>query len=211
MMEDKLILSDVFKTAWRALKTQFWLLVGLPIGFTIIYSLLLIYAFLEKGESISIGGLIVSFLNLLLLNLFMMGYLKNCFQSLEGEEPQFSAYGQNFGKLLSFLVANILCVIMIIIGLALLIVPGIYLALRLQFFYAYMADDNTGVIESFKRSWDITKGQSLKLFLLTLIMVLITIVGMIALLAGVFIAIPLTTLMYVCVFRKLTTRVALLQ
>ena len=207
-MEDKIVFSDIFRTAWRALKTQFWLLVGLVIGFTIIFSLLLVYAVPAKGESVSIGGLIVALISLLLLCLFMMGYLKNCFQTLDGEEPQFSAYGQVSEKLFSFLVAFILFVIMVAIGLVLLIVPGIYLALRLQFFYAFMVDENTGVIESFKKSWDITKGHALKLFLGMLLMLLISFAGLLTLIVGVFITTPLTALMYAYTFRKLTTPTA---
>ena len=207
-MEDKIVFSDIFRTAWRALKTQFWLLVGLVIGFTIIFSLLLVYAVPTKGESVSIGGLIVALISLLLLCLFMMGYLKNCFQTLDGEEPQFSAYGQVSEKLFSFLVAFILFVIMVAIGLVLLIVPGIYLAFRLQFFYAFMVDENTGVIESFKKSWDITKGHALKLFLGMLLMLLISFAGLLTLIIGVFITTPLTALMYANMFRKLTTPTA---
>jgi uncharacterized membrane protein len=204
-MEDKINFSDLFKTAWRALLNQFWLLVGLSVGFTIIFSLILIYIIPAKGESISIGGVIVALLSLLLLCLFYLGFLKNCIQTLEGDEPQFSAYGQVSGNLFSFLIATILFGILIIIGLALLVVPGIYLIVRLQYFYAFMADEKTGIIESFKKSWEITKGQSLKLFLLMLLMLLISFAGMIAFVIGIFITTPLIALMYASVYRKLTS------
>jgi len=207
-MEDKIIFSDILKTAWRALLSQFWLLVGLSIGFIIIFSLLLIYAAPAKGESVSIGGLIVSLISLLFLCLFLMGFLKNCFQTLEGDEPQFSAYGQVAGRLFSFLIAYIVLCIIVIIGLALLVVPGIYLLLRLQFFYAFMVDENAGIIESFKKSWDITKGQTLKLFLLMFIMLLMSILGMMTLIVGQFFTAPLTALMYTCAYRKLTSPTA---
>ena len=203
-MEDKLVYSDILKAALKGLKSQFWLLVGLIIGFTIVYSLLLIFTIPEKGETVGISGIIVSILSLFILCLFIMGYIKNCIQTLDGEEPQFSAYGQVSRKLLSFLVAYIILNIIIAIGTALLIVPGIYLGLRLQFFYAFMVDDNAGVIDSFKRSWNITKGHSFKLFILFLIALLIYFIGCIAFIAGIFIAIPFTVLMYGYTYRKLT-------
>ena len=207
-MEDKLDYSDILKAAWKGLISQFWLLVGLVIGFTIVYSLLLIFTVPSKGETIGISSIIVSTLSLFILCLFMMGYIKNCLQTLDGEEPQFSAYGQVSRKLLSFLVAYIILSIIITIGVILFIAPGIYLGLRLQFFYAFIVDDDAGIIDSFKRSWNITKGHSLKLFILFFIMLLIYIIGYLAVIIGIFVAIPLIVLMYGYTYRKLTAPAA---
>ena len=203
-MEDKIVYPDIFKTAWRGLMSQFWLLVGLMIGFTIIYSLLLIFSIPEKGEYISISSIIISILCMLLIGLFLMGYLKNCMQTLDGEEPQFSSYGKVSRKLLIFLVTHILYSLIVIVGLFFLIIPGIYLGIRLQFYFAFIVEDNCGIMESFKKSWEITKGRSLKLFVLWLITVLISFAGCIALLVGIFIASPLIVLMYGYTYRKLT-------
>ena len=207
-MEDKLVYSDILKAAWKGLKSQFWLLVGLIIGFTIVYSLLMIFTVPAKGETVGISSIIISILSYFLIALFMMGYLKNCLQTLDGEEPQFSAYGQVSRKLIIFLIAYLIMAIIITIGTALLIVPGIYLGLRLQFFYAFIVDENAGVIDSFKRSWNLTKGYTLKLFVLFLISLLICIIGHIALLVGIFVAIPFLVLMYCYTYRKLTAPAA---
>ncbi|MDR0744140.1 MAG: hypothetical protein LBF05_07275 [Tannerella sp.] len=207
-MEEKLVYSDILRTAWKGLISQFWLLVGLIIGFTIVYSLLYIFSLPAKGESMTTSGIIISLLCWLLLSLFQLGYMKNCFQTLDGEEPQFSSYGQVSRKLFSYLVASIIFTLIIAIGIVLLVVPGIYLALRLQFFFASMVDENTGIIESFKRSWEITKGHTMKLFIIMLIMTLISITGELALLAGIFVAIPLIVLMYGYIFRGLTAPAA---
>jgi membrane-anchored glycerophosphoryl diester phosphodiesterase (GDPDase) len=207
-MKEKINYSDIFRAAWKGLKSQFWLLTGLLIGFTIIYSLLFIFATPAKGESFGISGIIICILSSFLLCLFQLGYLKNCFQTLDGEEPQFSSYGQMSRKLISYIVASLIFMIIISIGFALLVIPGIYLSLRLQFFFASMVDENTGIIGSLKRSWEITKGQSIRLFAVMLIMILISFAGQIALFVGIFIAVPLIILMYGVVFRRLTTLAA---
>ena len=202
-MTEKIVYADIFKAAWKGLKSQIWLLAGLLIGFTIIYSLLCLFTAPAKGETISISGIIVMILCIVLQCIFMMGYLRNCLQTLEGEEPQFSAYGQVTRKLFRFLIAHILYSVMLAIGFALLILPGIYLILRFQFFIASMVDEDTGVIASFKRSWNITKGQTLQLFVLILIYLLIFFIGTIALGIGIFVAIPLIYLMYARTYYKL--------
>jgi len=204
-MKPKIIYSEIFKAAWKGFKSQCWILMGLVIGFTIIYSLLSLFTIPPKGVMVSISGMVVSVICVLLLCLFNMGYLKNCLQTLDEEEPQFSAYGQVSGKLLPFIAASFLYNLICIVGMALLLFPGIYLSLRLQYYYALMVEENCGVIESFKRSWNITRGQVTRLFVLSLIYLLISLAGIIAFGIGIFVAVPLIALMYGYSYRKLTS------
>ena len=92
-------------------------------------------------------------------------------------------------------------------GLGLLIIPGIYLALRLQFFTAIIVEEDGGILESLRRSWEITKGQAMPLFLVFLTMVGISIVGFLLFIVGIFVAIPLTYMMYAYTYRKLSAPV----
>jgi len=206
-MKEKIIYSDIFKSAWKGLLAQIWLLTGLVIGFTIIYSLLILFIIPDKGEFLSFGRILVILLCICLGSLFSLGYLRNCLQTLDGEEPQFSAYGQESRKLLRFLVANIFFSVIITFGFALFIFPGIFLFLRFQFFFAALVDEDAGMITSFKRSWDMTKGHLLQLLVLLFIHLLIFFIGMIALGIGVFTAIPLSALLYGSIYRKLTAPV----
>jgi len=93
------------------------------------------------------------------------------------------------------------------VGLGLLIIPGIYLALRLQFFTAIIVEEDGGILESLRRSWEITKGQAMPLFLVFLTMVGISIVGFLLFIVGIFVAIPLTYMMYAYTYRKLSAPV----
>jgi uncharacterized membrane protein len=136
---------------------------------------------------------------------FRLGYQKNLFQALDGEEPQFSAYGQQARKIGTFFVAELIYVILVTIGMLLLIIPGIYIALRLQFFIQLIVEEDTGIIDSLQKSWNITKNQEFSLFLLALVMLGISIVGFILLGVGIFIAFPLIELMKCYVYRKLNS------
>ena len=207
-MNEKIVYSDIFKAAWKGLISQIWLLAGLLIGFTIIFSLLILFAIPAKGETISISGILVLLMSLLFGSLFFLGYLRNCMQTIDNEEPQFSAYGQLSRKIFSFLFGYIFFTVITSIGFALFIVPGVYLFLRLQFFYASMVDEDAGLIASFKRSWAITKGHTIQLFVLIIIQLLLSFIGIIAIGIGVFATFPLITLLYGRTFRKLIAPVA---
>ena len=202
-MEPKFMISEVFGTSWKHTKSQIWVLVGLFIGFSILSMIVTLFGMPAQGSIV--GRVIVQIVSLLISCIFMLGYVKNIFQALDGEEPQFSAYGQQSRKIITYLIANILFSIAVCIGTVLLIIPGIYLYLRLQFFTAFIVEENCGIIESLQKSWNMTQGQTLPLFLLLLTMIGTAIVGCILLFVGFFVAVPLIYMMQCYTFRKLNT------
>lgn len=202
-MEPKFMISEVFGTSWKHTKSQIWVLVGLFIGFSILSMIVTLFGMPAQGSIV--GRVIVQIVSLLISCIFMLGYVKNIFQALDGEEPQFSAYGQQSRKIITYLIANILFSIAVCIGMVLLIIPGIYLYLRLQFFTAFIVEENCGIIESLQKSWNMTQGQTLPLFLLLLTMIGTAIVGCILFFVGFFVAVPLIYMMQCYTFRKLNT------
>ena len=202
-MEPKFMISEVFGTSWKHTKSQIWVLVGLFIGFSILSMIVTLFGMPAQGSIV--GRVIVQIVSLLISCIFMLGYVKNIFQALDGEEPQFSAYGQQSRKIITYLIANILFSIAVCIGTVLLIIPGIYLYIRLQFFTAFIVEENCGIIESLQKSWNMTQGQTLPLFLLLLTMIGTAIVGCILFFVGFFGAVPLIYMMQCYTFRKLNT------
>ena len=202
-MEPKFMISEVFGTSWKHTKSQIWVLVGLFIGFSILSMIVTLFGMPAQGSIV--GRVIVQIVSLLISCIFMLGYVKHIFQALDGEEPQFSAYGQQSRKIITYLIANILFSIAVCIGMVLLIIPGIYLYLRLQFFTAFIVEENCGIIESLQKSWNMTQGQTLPLFLLLLTMIGTAIVGCILFFVGFFVAVPLIYMMQCYTFRKLNT------
>ncbi|GAB3029533.1 glycerophosphoryl diester phosphodiesterase membrane domain-containing protein [Natronobiforma cellulositropha] len=68
-----------------------------------------------------------------------------------------------FSKFLSLAGATIVYVIAVIIGLILLIIPGIYLGLRLSLAFPAIVIDDQGMMEGLETSWEVAKGNLLKL------------------------------------------------
>ena len=160
-MEPKFIISEVFSTAWKGTKSQLWILAGLLIGYCILSFTLT--AFAMPMQSSIIGKIIVNVISALFSIIFSLGYMKNIFQALDGEEPQFSAYGQQTKNIITYFLASLITGFVVLAGFLFFIIPGIYLALRLQFFQAFIIEENAGIIESLHKSWEITKGQALPL------------------------------------------------
>ncbi|OAV66501.1 hypothetical protein Barb6XT_01902 [Bacteroidales bacterium Barb6XT] len=200
-MKPAFAIPEVFSTSWIRTKEQIWILAGLFIGFvTLSFSLsILLELLISNVVSTIIVALVTAFLHMLLA----LGYYKNIFQALDETEPQFSAYGKQAKKVFTYIVVTIISGVILIVGLTLFIVPGVYMGLRLQFYIAFIVEEDAGIIESLKRSWNLTKGHTKSLLVLWLAMFGIVILGTLLLLVGLFAAIPLVCMMQCYAYRKL--------
>ena len=115
-----------------------------------------------------------------------------------------ASVGMLFGegrKLLRALVATILFSLMVGLGLVLLIVPGIYLALRFGQYLMAIVDKDLGIIESFKYSSSITTNNRVNLLVLWLFGILLSIAGLLALCVGILVVIPVMWLASIVAYR----------
>jgi len=107
------------------------------------------------------------------------------------------------GKLVNIIAGSVLFYLMLIVGFLLLVVPGIYVGLRFSYFVTAIVDRNLGPIEALKYSYRITTNNALSLFGLGALSVLIVLAGALALLVGLFFALPVVTLAYTLAYRFL--------
>jgi len=114
-MEPKFMISEVFGTSWKYTKSQIWVLVGLFIGYFILSSIISLFGMPAQGSMV--GKIIVNLISAVISSAFMLGYIKNLFQTMDGEEPQFSAYGQQSRKIFTYLIASIIMGIAVAIGI----------------------------------------------------------------------------------------------
>jgi uncharacterized membrane protein len=84
-----------------------------------------------------------------------------------------------------------------------IIIPLIYISLRLQLYDYFLVDEECNIVEAVKNSMAITKGYVMELFLLGAVMSIIVLVSIIPLGAGLFISIPLATMVNTYVYQKL--------
>jgi uncharacterized membrane protein len=96
--------------------------------------------------------------------------------------------------------------LLILVGTLLFIIPGIYFATKYWFAGYIYVDKRTGVLEAFKESAKLTQGIKWQLFLLGLLQILIQIAGLLALVVGLFVAIPINYLSDIYVYRKLSAK-----
>jgi len=108
----------------------------------------------------------------------------------------FREFGRAFG-------VYALTTIAVVVGLVLLIVPGIILAVGLWPGLYLVMDTDLGVMDTLREAWDMTKGYRLQLFGVGLVLFFFTLAGLIALGIGIFFTGALATLVAAAVYEEL--------
>ncbi|MFN3624860.1 MAG: DUF975 family protein [Hyphomicrobium sp.] len=110
----------------------------------------------------------------------------------------------NPGPFWRFLGAHILTTIAVLLGLVAFIIPGVILGVGLSFVPYLVVERGLGPIEAIKESWRITKGHKWQLFLLLLALLGLNLLGFLALIVGIFVAVPISMIAFTHAYRTLT-------
>jgi uncharacterized membrane protein len=156
-----------------------------------------------NDEEARSAAVIISIAIAVLSTIIDLGVLKvtiNIFDKKKAEYLDIFRYTKYFWR---YLGASILYGLLITAGLILLIVPGIIWALKYSIVLNLIVDKDMGVFESFKKSGELTNGVKWQLFLFGLACLGVIILGALALGVGVLIALPVTSIASVFVYRKL--------
>jgi uncharacterized membrane protein len=105
-----------------------------------------------------------------------------------------------------FLGAEVLAGIIIFVGFLLLVVPGVIASLGLCFVLYVVIDREAGPINALKESWRLTKGSKWQLFLLVLALIGLNLLGLLLLLVGILVTVPITWLAVTHAYRTLASQ-----
>jgi hypothetical protein len=163
---------------------------------------------IEGGQSLTLNtrGPMTTVTSLIeqIVSIFLtLGAVRYGHRLLNGEKPPISDLFSQGDKLLSGIGASILYFLMVIVGLLLLIIPGIIVALRFGLFQQAIVEKQLGAIDALKYSWNLTRENGLSLFCLYFLCFLIVIAGILAILVGLLWALPTVWLAGLIAFRYL--------
>ena len=120
----------------------------------------------------------------------MFGFVAVSARLIQGERPQFGEFFDGFRSFLTLLLLGVVSQIFIILGLLLLVVPGIYL--MVAFFLApwFILDRQVGFWEAMRLSRHTVRPHWFELFGLFLLIILINLLGILALGVGLLVTLP---------------------
>jgi uncharacterized membrane protein len=131
-------------------------------------------------------------LTLLLSGPFSIGSAIFFLNLVRGHDVGIEQLFDGFRQFVPSLILTILTAIVVILGFVCLIVPGVMLALGLSLSSYIMADNpDMPAMEVMRKSWDMTNGHKMKLFLLFLLLTGLAILGLLFFIIGIFYVMPI--------------------
>jgi uncharacterized membrane protein len=201
-MGKKFTMREVFGFGWNAMKSNFLFFLVL-----IISSTLVTVAHNKISESVRyfpLTALLVFVVFFVLQTLVSMVFTKVTLQLSNNEAAGSGDFFSFLNSFIDFVFASFLYWLIVIGGLILLIVPGIFWAIKFGQFGYVIVDKGANPIEALKESSRITEGVKWDLLGFYLLSAVITLAGFLCLFVGLLATIPVTAVAQACVYRKIS-------
>lgn len=187
---------------WEKFKENIFLLLGV---FLIIGVVSFIFEATDKLELSAFALFIIGLAGFVVQTVLEMGATRIVLNIHAGREAGFGDLVGETSQLLNFILAEILALIAVVVGMVLLVVPGIIVAVGFFFVPYIIIDKKLGPIEALKDSWRLTKGHKLNLFFFGLLLVLLNVLGALAFAVGLLVTLPISFLATVYAYKWLDT------
>lgn len=195
---------------WEAMKKNFWFFCILLIIAAVMQTLPnSLSSYYEKRMPLLSAAF--GIISLIASTIVAIGLIKISLKLYDNTKPKLSELFAVRGVFLKYLLSSILYGLAVLGGLVLLIVPGLIIWIRCQFFGYLIVDKNLGPIKALKKSFAMTRGNGWNLLIFGILLTGILIVGLLALFVGLFAAIPVSIMASVFVYRFLIERAAPLE
>lgn len=211
-MEKHFSIGEAVKFGWEGMKRHFWLFAGLIVLAFVISSVVTLLIPCQSNAMMMQGTDSViemkqcfwpSLFHYLVNVLFLIGFTHVSLKVARGDKPQFADFWNRFGLYFKMFGANILYTLIVLGGLILLVVPGIYWAIKYAFYPYMVVDKGAGPIEALKLSGKATHGVKWDLLGWFIVAILISIAGFLVVFVGLLAALPIVWIAQAYIYRKL--------
>lgn len=202
IIPNKFVISEALQFGWDTTKSNIGFFIGLLIVAGLIQYVPDIVAEIIEADAPDLS-LIIRIASYVLSMIIGMGIIKICLRFCDGEKGEFSDLFSCYPLFFKYLIGSILYGLIVVVGLILLIIPGIVWAIKFQFFDYLIVDKGLGPIDALEKSSEITRGVKWDLFIFAILLGIINLMGFVCLLVGLFVTIPITLVAMAFVYRKL--------
>ncbi len=207
--------SGAVSIAWELFKLNFIVLIGaivtqfaLNFGITIVSSVIQMVILQATGDpntpALPLINGVFGIINQVVQIWIGIGLLLLNLSVARGQKAELSLLFTGGPYLLSYIGLSILFGIGMTIGLILLIVPGIYFALTYWSTFYFLVDRNCGVFEAFRLAGEHAKGNRANAFIMGLISMGLSLLGLLACGVGLIVAAPVVGLMFTICYLQMS-------
>lgn len=187
------------------------LLSGLSKGVSLVLGIESLESLFEGGASIEGSGAMVSVILWEVVASTLLGIVSTVLglgaqmaavRAMRGSQPEFRDLFSVLPMFVTVLVAYILYALMVLGGVILFIIPGIIFAIGFVQYSLLVADKRLPAVASLKLSWAIMRGYKGWYFLLGFVLLGINLLGLLALVIGLIVTVPLSYVIQAAFYRQ---------
>ncbi len=204
MAEERFSKRQSIQFGWDTMKNHFWFFINV---FLIVIAVQMVPILL--GEIDGPAAYLVLPVNLLVMIVglvLQMGVIKICLKFCSGIPGELSDLLSCFPLFFRFLIGQFLYNLLIMLGFFLLVVPGIYWAIKYQLFSYLIVEEGMGPVEAMEKSGQITRGAKWDLFVFAILLGLINLAGLLCLYIGLLVTIPVSMIAMAHMYKTLRWR-----
>lgn len=206
MQKRTLDLAQLFKYSYETFKKYAGYIIGIMMTYYVLGIVPQVYFMLGAPETPTISSQLLS-LCLTFIQLYIsLGFIKIMLLLIDGEFTRVADLFNNAHLFISYFIASFLYGIAVLIGLFLLIVPGIFLSIRLQFYPYFIIEHGDTALTAMKKSYDLSENLTLELLLFGILVVILNALGMLLVGIGIVFTYPLTTMATAVIYKGLVTK-----
>jgi hypothetical protein len=171
-----------------------------------------VYGVIERAEAFEDRypfpvGLMIRFGALIAMAVVEIAIINVAVRMARGAEATFDHLVSGLPVFVKYLIGSIFYWILIVVGLFVLVIPGIYLAIKYGFFGYLIVEEDIDPLEAFKLSARMTDGIKIELFFYYILLVLINVLGLLCFAVGIFVSWPVTRVALANVYLQLREQV----
>lgn len=202
-------IKDCVRFGWETFIKRPWFFIGVNLLLLIISGISSQIATNATTPEWNPTGILISLVDSLVVQVFVLMGMTAFFLKAH-DNAEGATFGDTWtpGQYWKFLGSYLLTSIIVAIGFVLLIVPGIILAMVLYFTLFPVVDRGVRPFQALSESARMTKGHRWQLFLFSLVLLGLNILGLLALVVGLLVTIPVSWLAMAHVYRALEKRTA---
>ena len=199
MQTELVSVKESLTFGWEAFKKDPWFFVGVTAALTVFS---MIVNSLTSG-GYGLGALLGLFISFLASTVITIAYARMALSTAQGAHVGWEGLWapEHF---LNMLGATILQSIIVLVGLVLLIIPGIIASLLLSMTQLSVIDKKLNPIDALKESYRLTRPHLWPLFVFMLAIIVLNLIGLVALVIGLLVTLPVSLIAVAHVYRKLT-------
>ena len=197
--------GSAYKNGWRQLWKYFIALfligiigciIGIPTGMN---------EWVQGAAAAGILGFLAFIYGILVEGPVQYGVAFAFLKAARGDKLEIKDMFEAFKNYWNAVLASLFVGVIIVIGLVLLIVPGIIFACKLAFTPYLVVDRKMGVMEAIEESWRMTGGHAWKVFFIGLLAIPICIAGLLCFIVGIIISIMLVSLAFASLYHAVSS------